>query len=155
MATFFDVNSESDLNLLHSSVRELVELANVVDSVEWELIDSYTQRDMQGIATYENFFKYESGVAPGSELKVRLAGYNQATPADSDAGLKEALRRTIADIVSMILRNYNNEIGVSSQSQGNRSISYANGASISWRTWPTGWNRRLNNYDAKIQHYGI
>jgi hypothetical protein len=155
MATFFDVNSNDDLALLHESVRRATELVNVINQVEWELIDSYTQRDMQGLATYENFFKYESGVMPGSELKVRLAGYNQATPADSEVGLKEAIKRTIADIASEILRNYDADGNVASQSQGNRAITYAHGSSISWRTWPNGWNRRLNNYDAKIKPYGI
>lgn len=155
MATFFDVNKEQDLNLLHESVRGNVELPTTVDNIEWEIIDFYSQRDMQGIATYDNFFKYELGVMPGSEIKVRLAGYNSESPADSDAGLKEAMRRTISDILSMVLRNYDNDSGIASQSQGNRAVTFATGSATGWRSWPRGWNRKLSNYDAKIQPYGI
>ena len=155
MATFFDVNKEADLNLLHQSVRTNVELPNEVDKIEWEIFDFYSQRDMQGLATYENFFKYESGVMPGSEIKIRLAGYNSDSPEDSEAGLKEALRRTIADIASMVLRNYDNDTDIVSQSQGNRAVTFGTAGATGWRSWPAGWNRKLSNYDAKIQPYGI
>ena len=154
MANFFDPNDVNDRYLLHSSVRDHDELALAVDKVEWEIIDAFTQRDSQGIATYDAFFKYESGADPFEDLKVRLVGYNADDPGDSDDGLKEAMRRTIADIVSGILRDYDNPQGVGSITQGKRSISYS-GSIPSWRDWPSGWDRKLRNYDARLQNYGI
>lgn len=155
MAIFFDANNPDDVALLHPSVRDNVELINQVDRVEAQVLEYYKQRDQQGLATYQDFFLYEFGRQPGSEILVRLTGYNQTDPADSEAGLKEALRRTIAGIVSMTLRNLDGAEGIASQSQGNRSITYASGQALTWRDWPDGWDMWLNNYDAKIQAYGI
>ena len=153
MSTFFDVTDANDLNLLHADVRGEDELSNVVDKVEWEILDAFSQRDKQGLTTVQAFFEYEKGRDPNDEILVRLAGYDQTAPADSDAGLKEALRRTIADIVSTLMRGYSNEPGIQSVRQGQRSVTY--GMVPTWDKWPSGWDRRLKNYDARIKPYGI
>jgi hypothetical protein len=155
MATFFNTESAQDINLLHRDVRGSSELDNMADRVEYEVIQFYKQRDMQGIATYQDFFRYEAGASPLTGIKVRLVGYNEADPEQSTAELKEALRRTIADILSYQLRNYETSDGIASQSQGNRSITFASGRAITWRDFPHGWNLHLRNYDARIQGYGI
>jgi hypothetical protein len=155
MAIFFDINSAADIDLLHPSVRTDAEVPNQADRIEFEIIEFYKQRDMQGLATYEDFFRYERGADPTRELKVRLAGFDQTDPAQSEAGLKEALRRTIADVLSYVLRNMDAQNNVSSQSQGNRSIAYTTAGTVTWREFPSGWNRLLRNYDARIQGYGI
>lgn len=154
MSTFFDTSDITDLNLLHSSIRNNEELDNVVDSVEWELIDSFTQRESLGLSTVDAFFEYEAGADPTASLEVRLVGYDPDDPADSEAGLKIALKRTIADIVSWVLRDYNNTQGVQSISQGRRSITYS-GRVPSWREWPDGWDTKLDLYNAKHQNFGI
>lgn len=155
MSDFFDPTKDADTDLLHSDVRDHTELSKVVDKVEWELINAFSQRDMQGLSTVQAFFHYESGVDPNDEIKVRLTGYDEDTPADSEDGLKEALRRTIAEIVSWVLRNYDYpQGGVQSKTQGKRSISYVRSIP-DWRQWPGGWDRHLKNYDARLQPYGI
>lgn len=154
MAVFFDIDNLNDLNLLHKSVREDYEIQNVVDQVEWEIIDSFKQRDMESLTTYESFFRYENGQDPRDDIRVRLVGYDEETPVDSEEGLKEALRRTIADIVSWVLSNYDKPNNVTSRRSGNRSISYA-GTVPTWRDFPHGWDKRLHNYNAKIAGYGI
>jgi len=153
MSVFFDVTDANDLNLLHADVRAEDELSNVVNKVEWEILDAFSQRDKQGLTTVQAFFEYESGRDPNDEILVRLAGYDQTTPSDSDEGLKEALRRTIADIVSTLMRGYENEHGIQSIRQGQRSVTY--GMVPTWDRWPSGWDRRLKNYDARIKPYGI
>lgn len=152
--TFFDPSNPSDLSLLHSSVRDHDELYDVADKVEYEVLDRYRQRDMERVSTYEAFFEYEFGRDPNDEIKVRLVGYDAETPEDSEAGLKEALRRTIAEVVSWVLRNYDTQSDVSSIQQGQRSITYS-GNAPTWESFPDGWDRYLKNYDASIKSYGI
>lgn len=154
MADFFDVSKVADLNLLHSTVRDNSELGNVVDKAEWEIINAFTQRDMQGLGTYQAFFEYESGQNPNTDLEVRLVGYNSETPASSDAGLKEAMRRTIADIASWSIRNYDNNNNVQSIKQGQRSVTYSGIVPV-FNDFPQGWDRRLSNYDARFKQYSI
>jgi hypothetical protein len=154
MANFFNSASQSDKDLLHKSVRDHDELELLVDKVEHEIIDAFKQRDMQSLSTYEAFFEYEFGRDPSKDIKVRLSGYDEDDPASSDSGLKEALRRTIADVVSWALRNYDNSHNVRSIQQGQRSVTYAT-VIPSWRDWPSGWDNMLHNYDARISTYGI
>ena len=154
MADFFDINPVADQSLLHSSIRDDAELQNVVDQVEWEIIDYFRQRENQSLATYADFFEYESGASLDRDIKVRLVGYDQATPTDSRDDLQEALRRTIADITTWVLRNYSNPQGVQSKSLSKRSYT-ATGVIPTWREWPDGWKSKLRNFDAKIPSYGI
>lgn len=151
---FFDTSSQDDLDLLHSSIRDDSELSNVVSKVEWEILNAFKQRDMEGLGTYEAFFEYESGRDPNDEIKVRLVGYDSSAPANSDAGLKEVLKITIAEITSWVLRNYNNSDGIKSIQQGKRSVTYI-GHAPSWKNFPSGWDSELQNYDARIKSYGI
>lgn len=152
---FFDPSSQDDLQLLHEDIRQHSELVNVVSQVEWEIINSaFTQREGQNRGVWQDFFEYENGNNPNNELLVRLVGYDQDTPSNSEADLKEALRRTIARVVSWVLRDYSNPQNVSSISQGQRSVDYA-GRVPDWQDWPDDWDRLLHNYDARIPNYGI
>ena len=150
MGKFFKI--PADNNLLHASVRTNAELENIVNKVEWEIIDAFSQRyDRLSIRErYSDFFEFEAGSNPNQEIKVRLAGYNESDPEASDAGLLEALKRTVADVVSDVLMDYNNERGVQSQRQGNRSISYS-GSVPTWRDWKSGWDLKLDNYDVRVK----
>lgn len=154
MYQFLDVNNSDDLKLIHKEVRADDELENVVSQVQFEIIQAYSQRDMEGISTYEAFFKYEFGVDPSDKVRVRLLGYNEIEPENSDADLKELLKRTIANVASWVMRNYYNPQGATMIKQGQRSISYA-GVVPSHKDFPAGWDSLLKNYDARIQPYGV
>lgn len=147
MADFFDTTENDDLNLLHSTVRDHDELDNVVDQVEWEIINHYSQRP-------QDRGRIRSGnenLGTVNTIEVMLIDYDGT---DSPDGLKDALKRTIADVAEGILLNYDNERGVQSKRQGQRAISYR-GANLDSRTWPSGWSYRLKNYDDREAVYAI
>lgn len=121
---FFDPNNADDLALLHSTVREDPNLSTVVESIEWDILNRYTE-----------------------DSKVMLKGYPDAED------LKQAMRRTIADVASWVLRDYDNEQGVVSMQQGNRSITYARASS--WNEWPREWAHRLARFDKRTVIYSI
>ena len=150
MADFFDINTVADQSLLHSSIRDDAELQNVVDQVEWEIIDYFRQRE----SLRSDIVSGKENLTSTQSINVMLIGYDQATPTDSRDDLQEALRRTIADITNWVLRNYSNPQGFQSKSQGNRSYT-ATGVIPTWREWPDGWKSKLRNFDAKIPSYGI
>ena len=150
MATFFDITKEADLALLHKSVRSDDELGNVVDQVEWELIDYFKQRP-----TVPIYFRSGlENLSTLNEIVVRLFDYDSDNPDNSGDDLKQALRRTIADITSWVLRNYDSADKVQSITQGKRSVTYM-GAVPSWRDWPGGWAKRLKNFDNREAVYSI
>ena len=154
MYQFLDVTDAEDLKLLHKEVREDSELENVVSQVQFEVIQAFSQRDMEGRSTYEAFFKYEFGSNPADVVKVRLLGYNEYDPESSGDSLKELLKRTIAKITSWTMRNYYNTQAATMIKQGQRSISYG-GTVPSYMDFPAGWDSLLKNHDARIQPYGI
>lgn len=150
-ATFFDISAQADLNLLHSSIRDHQELDNVVDKVEYEILDFYKQRPSVPLRLQtgrENLYST-------NDIQVRLIDYDNDTPANSEADLKEALKYTIAEVSSWVLRNYDNDQGgVQSIQQGKRSISYM-GAAPSWDRWPDGWRHYLKNFDDREALYSV
>lgn len=153
MATFFDTSVQTDLNLLHSDVREHDEVDNVIDKVEWEILNHYKQRPSIPIRVRTGSENLKIG-PESSDIEVQLIGYDSDTPADSDDGLKEALKRAIAHVASWVLRNYDNAQGVSSITQGKRSITYA-GTVPDINDWPDGWGATLKNYDDREALYSI
>lgn len=152
MAVFFNIST--DTALIHSGVRDSDELGNVVDRVEWEIIDRYRQRDHCNVSIATQFFQFEGGVDPNEEPVVRLLGYDEDEPADSDDGLKEALKRTIGDVASWVLKNYDTDPDVVSEKQGQRAVTYRSGVP-SRNEWPLGWDIKLSNFDARIDRFGI
>lgn len=150
MATFFDIENQDDLNLLHSSVRGNDELSNIVEQVEWEMIEYFRQRPDMPIY-------FRSGLENLSSLnriRVRLIGYNEDEPVNSSTELKEAFRRAIAYVVSDVIRNYDNVMNATSIRQGQRSVSY-NGKVPDVKDWPSGWKRFFKNYDDREAVYSI
>lgn len=149
-AIFFDCTSTDDLNLLHSSVRDNEEVCNVVNDIEYEILDFYKQRP--SIPLY--FKTGRENLYNTNDIQVRLIDYDNETPSESEQDLKDAIKKTIAEITSWVLRNYNNTNGVTSIKQGQRSITYM-GMSPTWRDFPNGWNRWLKNFDDREAVYSI
>lgn len=147
---FFDTSKQADLDLLHSSVRTDDELDNVIANVEYEILDYYKQRPsipLQLQVGRENLYNT-------NQVSVRLLDYDQDTPANSTQELKDALKKTIAEVASWVIRNYNTPQNVESIQQGKRSVSYY-GLSPSWRDFPSGWQRWLSNFDDREARYSI
>lgn len=148
---YFDPSNAADKNLLHADVRDHAELANVAGQIEHEVIEHYREE-------YPRFPQtgYRSSTFdPDGPLVTRvfLHGYDE-DPAEAEANFKEALRRTIAELVSFALRVYDNEIGIQSKRRGGRSESYA-GRIPTKDEWPGGWDHRLILYDNTEVVYGL
>lgn len=150
MSTFFDPSKKEDLDLLHSSVRDDDELTNVVNKVEYEMIDHFRQRPDIPVYFRSGF----ENLSSQNRIKVRLIGYSEDDPSQSNADLKEALRRSIAHVVSYILRNYDNLVGAQAIRQGQRSVTYK-GVIPDVDKWPDGWKSYLRNFDDREAHYSI
>ena len=150
MSTFFDPSKQEDLDLLHSSVRNDDELTNVVNKVEYEMIDHFRQRPDIPVYFRSGF----ENLSSKNRIKVRLIGYSEDDPTQSNADLKEALRRSIAHVVSYILRNYDNLVGAQAIRQGQRSVTYK-GVIPDVDKWPDGWKSYLRNFDDREAHYSI
>ena len=150
MSTFFDPSKKEDLDLLHSSVRDDDELTNVVNKVEYEMIDHFRQRPDIPVYFRSGF----ENLSSQNRIKVRLIGYSEDDPSQSNTDLKEALRRSIAHVVSYILRNYDNLVGAQAMRQGQRSVTYK-GVIPDVDKWPDGWKSYLRNFDDREAHYSI
>ena len=147
-AIFFDTDSADDIALLHTSANKKKDLDEVVDNVEYEILDFYKQRPSIPFQTGRE------SLYTTNEISVRLIGFDNTTPADSEQDLKDALKKTIAEIVSWVLRNYETEQSVKSMRQGNRAITFG-GLSPSWQDFPSGWQRWLKNFDDREALYSI
>lgn len=123
---------DKDSGLLHASVRSDPELDNAASKAEFDLFAAYTE-------------------CRNGEFVVCLKGYDE-DPEKADPHLRAAVKRAIADIVSYRLRGYGDPPGVSSMSQGNRSVQFA-GSSAGWSGFPKGWQRTLTPFDQRTQLY--
>lgn len=121
-----------------------------MEKVEYEILDYYSQRPSVPLTLRTG----RENLYTSNEISVRLIDYDQDTPEDSPADLKDALRRTIADVASWVLRNYDTSQGVGQITQGKRSITFM-GSAPDWRQWPDGWQRYLKNYDDREAVYSI
>lgn len=126
---WFDVTESADLDLLHSSIRNDDELLNAVTRAQLDIFTAYR----------------EGGV-------VKLSGYD-ADVELADAELVTVVKNTIADIVSFRLRSYNNEYGVESIQQGQRSITFRD--SGYWDAMPKRWNSLLTDFDTREALYYV
>lgn len=150
MAVFLEVKKPEDRNLLHATVRDSDEIEIVVDNVEDEIIDFYSQRPSIPL----RFRTGRENLYTTSDISVRLIGYNKDDPANSDTQLVSALKKTIAKVSSYILMNYDNSNNIGSIQQGDRSITYA-GKAPTWDEFPPGWQRLLKNFDDREAVYSI
>lgn len=128
MARYFDPQERSDELLLHSTVRSHDEIEPVSLAVEREVLRYYMERD------------------PDTEtLEVKLKDWD-SDPANVEPQLAQALKETIAYVVSWRLQHYDEIQNVKSESLGEYSVEYA-GESNPY--WPEGWDERLGLWDER------
>lgn len=146
MASYFDISSAADLFLIHSSVRDHCELSQMAASVEDEIISQYRERNVGGYTEYP-YYSSQTGTpytTTDGKYIIWLDGY-KVDADEADTRLKDAMRRTIADVISHRLKHYDDEPGIKSWTQGRRSVVYA-GDGIDAH-WPKSWNKRLIEFN--------
>lgn len=130
MATYF--SPSADYALLDPSLRQDSSLESVSGQVEHEVIARYREfvgNDWQTLP--------ENVVVDADRYAVMLRGY-QPDSDDAEAKVKDALRRTIARVVSHRLSSMRTgaEAGVTAWSEGARSRSYGHAIDPDWpRNW--------------------
>ena len=125
MATFFDTESQTDIDLLHSTVRLHTERDRVIDAAEIDVLNRFTIRT--GVNAY----------------RVELEGYDDSTPSASDSTVKAALKRAIAAVASHRLRFYDRDPSLQIEELGDYKYDRGSGAGKLDVMWPTGWDSEL------------
>ena len=133
MATFFDTELTADVNLIHTRVRTDENLDTIVDTVERDVLLRFTIRT--GVNTY----------------RVELEGYDDTTPANSNAYLIEALRRTIGKVASHRLLHYDDDDSHMSESMAD--YSYSRGGNKLDPDWPDSWESELSQFYAETERW--
>ena len=128
MATFFDTDNRADVDLLYSEVRDHTELVRVVDGAERDILLKFQVRTAEN--TYE----------------IYLEGYDDATPADSEATLKDALKYAVAKVAEHRLRFYDDKGVYESEKLVDYSYSRGAGAGPLDTDWPSGWDAELSEF---------
>lgn len=152
MATYFD--SAADKNLLPPEQRGYADLANLAAEVEKDCIEQYTVRADSGWYTAPSLVG-QGGEPVGAstlQLYVMLKGYKvDSAHADVDADLKDALKRTVADVITWRIERRLRGQALSGTSVQGVSRAYIEAAS---GLWPRGWDRRLRRFDLRTPAWG-
>lgn len=151
MATYFDYSDSDDTALLHSYVRTHTELEQVANEVEYEIIEMYTFPTPTQ-PYIENFGDtYFSDEKPyyhtTSDHIVWLNGYRpDADDTLTNPLLKEAMRRTIAKVVSHRLLHYDYWARIKREKRGRREVEYE---TQNDKMWPDAWDALLVAFDLR------
>jgi hypothetical protein len=154
MATYFD-STGTDKLLLPPAARTNADLANVAARAEKDVINEYTGR-----APYV-MYTARTGTSEGSPelinaslgIYVYLRGYKvDAADAAADAGLKDALKNEIADVIAWrIARRDVNTLTTSEADGSGKSQSiHPNAVGL----FPPGFGRWLRSYDLREPVWG-
>lgn len=156
MATYFDATAPADKALLPPEQQSYTDLAALAVDVEQDVINEYTARAHYWFYTARLMASLEGTPEPVNtalSLYVYLRGYkvNSADVA-VDVDLKNALKRTIAEMISWrISRRIRGETLASQSVQGVSRAYLAATAAL----WPKGWDRRLRHFDLREPCWGM
>lgn len=155
MATYYDASLQAHKDLLPPEQRAYADLANLATECEKDVIEQFTERARDSIYTAPSLVG-EGGEQVGAtdmQRYVRLRGYKaDSAHADVDADLKDALKRTIADVLSWRIERRLRGQALSGTSVQGVSRAYIEAAA---GLWPRGWDRRLRTFDLRIPAWGI
>lgn len=148
---FFKAADAEDRLLLHADLRTHDDLEVVAYEAEAQVIDHFTEYDTPYLASSWPTFN------PWSQTpRVRLLGYDESNPAASDAGLRQALRWAIAEVVSYRLkRRLESAVaeGYASETLGDYSYRrFSRPTGTDQSGFPDGWKRHLARYDRRRRH---
>lgn len=143
----------SDKTLLPPEQQNYSDLAALATDVEADVIQQFTVRVTDTWYTIPSLVA-AGGVQVGAAafgLYVMLLGYT-VDAATADADLKDALKRTVADVVSWrIERRMRGQALASSGVQGVSRAYIEASAGL----WPRGWDRRLRRFNLRVPVWGI
>lgn len=155
MATYFDSTVQGDKNLLPPAARTNADLANVAARAEKDVINQYTDR------AHYIVYTARAGTSEGSPelinsalgIYVYLRGYKvDANDAAVNAGLKDALKNEIADVISWRIarRDVNTLTTSESDGSGKSQSMHPNAVGL----FPPGFGRWLRPYDLREPVWG-
>lgn len=148
MATYFDPTNAEDLKLLPVALRDQQDLADIAARVEAEVIAEYevsTYDAPSGVAVDTASSLDPAAVKVADYRYVCLRGY-AVDSAAADAGLKEALRKEIAELLRRRLWQSRREDGVRFAIDSDRQRQYKPGAED---RIPESFGFWLRNYDVR------
>jgi hypothetical protein len=145
VSRYFDPDQPDDLRLvMPRELRESVDVADIALSVEKEVIEQFQQR----ITTHEWNVRLDPVGYPANlerRIFVMLEGYHP--DADQAYGpLRDALKRTIADVVSWRIQMHRRDRAMIVETQGDRNRSYRRDAG---ELFPSQWEWRLRIFDLR------
>jgi len=158
MANYFDTSDAADTGLLHPSIKTHADLSRVASAAEYDVIQAFTFKVNGAASVYslqasgiqssatENPYFY-----PTEDFVVYLNGFKpDADDSNTSALLKDALRRTIADVITHRLFNIDSAGGnVIEEQRGRRRIKYAEAKDADW---PDNWDQRLATFDLRPKY---
>tara|TARA_R110000868_G_scaffold176609_4_gene414487 strand:- start:1429 stop:1845 length:417 start_codon:yes stop_codon:yes gene_type:complete len=128
MAIFFDADLANDANMLHHTVRNHGEMSRVVDRAEIDILNRFSIRI--GVNSY----------------RVELEGYNDATPANSNALLMAAIKRSVADVASYRLRYLDRDSSLQKERLGDYEADRGTASGTLNVSWPESWDKELTGF---------
>jgi hypothetical protein len=153
VASFFDATNTAHTALIVRSVRTHTDLATEAAKAERDVIMFYTLRQAPN-EMWNTYFYTGRGFPKGNGVYVCLEGFDSDADDVTDTELKDALRDTIADVLSWRLSRYGESPLLSSVSTAKGSSKvfheYANGDFP-----PRDWNWRLSRWDLRPPTYTI
>lgn len=148
MATYFDPTDPEDLKLLPVALRDQEDLAEVAARVEAEVIAEYEVSTYDGSsgAGVDTSDRLDPAAVMVADYRyVCLRGY-AVDSTDADAGLKEALRKEIAELLRRRLWQSRREDGVRFAIDSDRQRQYRANAED---RIPESFGFWLRNYDIR------
>ena len=157
MTTYFQASEQTDKDLLPPAARTNQDLAKLAARVEKEVISQYTRRAPATAYTARAGTTLGGAavlVNSAMSIYVYLRGYTvDASDPAVDAGLKDALKNEIADVIAWRIAQRDVNVMTTSESSsndGSKSLRQDVG-----RLFPPGFGRWLKDYDLREPAWGV
>lgn len=156
MSTYFD--AAADTARLRPENRAYADLANLAADVEKDVIEAFTvhSEDLSYTAQAQAWLSTPVGeqvTASTNQLYVALRGYKaDAADAAVDADLKDALKRTVAEVIDWRIALRTREQAIASTGAAGVSRAYL---AESRDLFPRSWRRHLYRFDLRRPAWGM
>ena len=154
---YFNSGEAYDIALLADSVQSSSRIAVEAADIEAAIVNRYTEslKHRPIGLDYDEVYELSDGVRGvflrGYDPDVTLADGYDATPANW-SGFAAAMRRTIADLISHRITNFNVDPSITSERRGARSVTRSGPVN---KKWPVDWDTRLSFYDLRVPNFHL